>query len=233
MKNKHYIFKDLFNVRDLGGYKTSNNKLTKERRYIRGTARGTLLEEEKEFLYNLGIRTVIDLRMEDEINKIPHPLKDYKDMKYYNIGLTDSYIDGERQNINSLSILYLDLIETAQKEFKKIFDLLALNTKEGVYLSCSAGKDRTGVLVYFLFKIAGVSNKDIIENYSESYQNNLLRPNDGELPPSYYRFMHSNKEEMENFINDVDKKYGSYFNYLNEIGISNSKIEIIRKNLLD
>lgn len=45
MKNRHYTFENLFNVRDIGGYITTNNLYTKERRYIRGTAKGTLKEE--------------------------------------------------------------------------------------------------------------------------------------------------------------------------------------------
>ncbi len=50
MKNRHYTFENLINNRDLGGYDTKYNKKTLERKYIRGTAKGTLKEEEKEYL---------------------------------------------------------------------------------------------------------------------------------------------------------------------------------------
>lgn len=232
MKNRHYTFENLFNVRDIGGYKTLNNFYTKERRYIKGTAKGTLKEEEKELLYNLGIRVIVDLRTKREIESTPHPLKDYKDICYYNIALTDSFEHGDREEVNSLSYLYLDLVDHAKKEFKEVFKLLAKKTKDVVYLNCTSGKDRTGVLVYLLFEVVGVSLTDIIENYSESYLNNKLRPVIGTPPASYYKFMDNNKEEMADFIKEFHKKYKSACNYLLDIGVSEKEIETIKNNLL-
>lgn len=37
----------------------------------------------------------------------------------------------------------------------------------------------------------------------------------------------------ENFINDFDKQYKSINDYLNEIGVTNEQIAIIKNNLLD
>lgn len=170
--------------------------------------------------------------MKDETIKNPHPLKDYKDIKYHNIGMTGSFTSMERDNIKSLSVLYFDIVNNCQKEFKEIFDILTNNTSDTIYLNCSAGKDRTGVLVYLIFDICGVSKKDIVENYSESYENNKKVPTYGTLPESYYRFMTSNKSEMESFINDMNEKYGNAYNYLLEIGVTNEQINKIRLNLL-
>lgn len=193
-KNQHYIFKDLFNVRDLGWYNTFYHKKTKPLKYIRGTARGTLSEDEKQFLFNLGIKIVIDLREDYEILEHVHPLKGYKDIKYINIPMTGSFTSMERKNINSLSTLYLDLVDSAKSSFKQVFDILSNNKDNAIYLSCSAGKDRTGVLVYLLFEIAGVDEKDIIANYSESYENNKPRTKDFKLPDNYLYFMSSSNK---------------------------------------
>ncbi len=233
MENQHYIFKDLFNVRDLGGYNTSYNQKTLMKKYIRGTARGTLTNDEKELLYNLGVKRVIDLREDYELIEYPHPLKRYQDIEYINIPMTGSFTSMERREIKSLSKLYLDLLDNAKDAFKKVFDYLSNHTLGITYLSCSAGKDRTGVLVYLLFKIAGVSDNDIIANYSESYENNKPRAKDFVLPENYLYFMSSNETEMKEFISDVNKTYGNALGYLKLIGVSNDQIKTIRKNLIN
>lgn len=60
-----------FNIRDLGGYKTKDGLTIQSHRLVRGGYLSELNKEDQLKLYNYGIRTIIDLRTPDEIQKYP------------------------------------------------------------------------------------------------------------------------------------------------------------------
>ena len=60
----------IFNTRDLGGYETQEGSFTKTHKYIRAATPAHLSEEDKAYLYNYGVRVIIDLRGENEILQI-------------------------------------------------------------------------------------------------------------------------------------------------------------------
>lgn len=62
------------NIRDLGGYETQSGYYTKSHKFIRSTNPSKLTDEEKEYLYNYGIRLQIDLRSDFEIEQQPSSL---------------------------------------------------------------------------------------------------------------------------------------------------------------
>ena len=65
------------NIRDLGGYETQSGYYTKSHKFIRSTNPSKLTDEEKEYLYNYGIRLQIDLRSDFEIEQQPSSLIGY------------------------------------------------------------------------------------------------------------------------------------------------------------
>lgn len=75
------------NIRDLGGYETQSGYYTKSHKFIRSTNPSKLTDEEKEYLYNYGIRLQIDLRSDFEIEQQPSSLIGYKDIEYIRIDL--------------------------------------------------------------------------------------------------------------------------------------------------
>ena len=69
-----------YNVRDLGGYETTDGRYTKWKMFIRGDDVSTLPRSSQDVLTDFGVRTVIDLRGVREIDsqadnvlsKLPH-----------------------------------------------------------------------------------------------------------------------------------------------------------------
>ena len=51
-----------YNVRDLGGYETTDGRYTKWKMFIRGDDVSTLPRSSQDVLTDFGVRTVIDLR---------------------------------------------------------------------------------------------------------------------------------------------------------------------------
>lgn len=62
---KRLSLEGAFNVRDIGGYQTSNG-VTKWRTFLRGAGLERVTDHDAAFLYKYGIRTVIDLRTSSE-----------------------------------------------------------------------------------------------------------------------------------------------------------------------
>ena len=232
MKNRLYNFENLYNVRDIGGYKNSDGKLIREKKYIRGTAKGTLTPAEKELLYSDGIRVVIDLRNPYEINKIPHPLNGYKDIVYYNIDMIGSFDNMLERNYTVITQLYFDLIDYSQNQIRDVFKLLAKHENESIYYSCTAGKDRTGIITFILLSLVGIPEDEIIANYTESFENNL--PLDAKAPmhPKMEMYRYSKPEYIIDTMRYIQKKYGGPEKYLQHLGISQAEIDRIKHSLL-
>jgi protein-tyrosine phosphatase len=54
--------------------------------------------------------------------------------------------------------LYISILDSSQPALKKIFDILAVEASYPVIIHCSAGKDRTGVVVALIQKLVKNSN---------------------------------------------------------------------------
>jgi protein-tyrosine phosphatase len=57
--------------------------------------------------------------------------------------------------------LYISILDLSKPAIKKIFDILANEASYPVIIHCSAGKDRTGVIVALIQKLVKTSN-DVI-----------------------------------------------------------------------
>lgn len=60
---------------------------------------------------------------------------------------------------------YRDILVAGGPSFGKIYKRL-LDSEEGLLVHCSAGKDRTGVVVAVLLALAGVDDQDIAQEYA-------------------------------------------------------------------
>ena len=157
---RHINFKYISNMRDIGGYGTKDGRVTKFNRIYRSNFIKNLEKEELSFLQNNHLCLAIDLRSSEDNNIKPNYLNDK--VEFNNIYLPDSLPRDEKDIPNS----YINIIEN--KELKTVFELIKTH-KDLVIISCSMGKDRTGVVIMLLMLLCGVNNKDIIADYNLSY----------------------------------------------------------------
>ena len=227
---KRYFFNLTMNTRDLGGYDTKYHVKTKPLRFIRSDALNYINEEDKLFLIENNITLSIDLRTEYVTSRHPSKLSDDNRFKYYNFPFIEgSQITLTRENVSDL---YLRMASN-HDNFYRIFTLIS-ESKENVIINCTAGKDRTGVLVCFLLLLAGVSEEDIVKDYEVSEifieeKINEVRAFDPSFPLSMGE---SKKEAMEGFLKLFFEKYRSIEDYLFTIGLTNEQIEKVRNKLI-
>lgn len=184
---KELDFQTVRNIRDLGGYKTKDNKTVKYGLLYRGVTVSNLTSDKdiQKFL-DLHIKTVFDLRSKSEVEEKPDPK--LPGTRYIRepgmIFLGNDSIDFSPEGINRLlnsdaakkynlspdtkpedvfNLMYRKMLRN-DKTFKKLFDVL-LDKEVPLYFHCAAGKDRTGAAAVLILLALGVSREDAIKDY--------------------------------------------------------------------
>ena len=183
----NYNYKTLPNARDFGGIKTRDSKTIKGNIIIRSSYLNKLKAEDAKKLCEInGLKTVIDLRSQDEINKRPDYIID--GVKYEYIPFFDDSSMEMTSGMGSdvLSALKksssIEELKNYVPDLNDVYRLMArdnystsqisacikriINNRNGsVLFHCTAGKDRTGVTAAILLKMLNVSDDIIMEDY--------------------------------------------------------------------
>lgn len=226
-----------YNVRDLGGYPTTDGAVTKWRRFLRADDLSSLSPEDIAFLLKYGVVGVVDLRSHDEVEKKAHPFAGHPEVGYINIPLITGDVEDATQYwahnpTDFLAKFYVQLLETKGNEIHSIFDFFAKHTTGCLLFHCAAGKDRTGVLAMLLLGLAGVSTMDLIANYETTFahlQNNPSFQVPSEYPPEV---MHSKAESIIPAIRYIVDTHGSFENYVLSAGVAKDTVNLIKASLV-
>lgn len=227
---KKYDFELTMNTRDLGGYKTKYQLKTKYLHFIRSDALTFITEDEKNFLVSNNVTLVVDFRTPYVVNKIPSPLASDKRFEYHNFPLVEG--SGIPLTDSNASELYLKMVHN-YSVYKEVFTLIA-NSNRNVIFNCTAGKDRTGIFACLLLLLAGVSEKDILDDYEIStkfiyssihkiQKHNKSFPKDLGVSKRVY---------LEKFLKIFFEEYQSIENYLSIIGLNQETIEKVKYKLI-
>lgn len=226
--DKIFQFKNLMNIRDLGGYITSNGEKTRYGMLIRSDVPYCLEDNEIKEILDLGIDTVIDFRTKAELTKKTCVFSKLKNVKYHNIPMYGG--DKMPESADLIAPGYFNMIEDKESIYK-IMKVIA-ESKNGILYHCTAGKDRTGVISAVLLSLVGVSKEEIAEDYYVSWGNikklvdELIKKN-----PDFVVF-ENKKEYILEFLDMMTKKYGSARGYLLNIGLSEDEINKIKEKLI-
>lgn len=238
------------NFRDLGGYKSfDTGKIISWGMLYRSAQIDSIPPCSLRELKNMGIRTLIDLRSEEEIHSSPQlPDGEFKIVHIpISTGNVNKILRGIQQGkIKSDAIHRLveqmnrKLVTNYHKEFRTLFTVLLNRDAYPVVIHSTSGKGRAGIVSALLLAALGVDEDVIMSDYrlSNDYFNipqaskygYALSTNSQEAITTLY----SAKEEFLNAAEDqIRSKYGSMQAYLRKgIGLSAEEIEQLRSILL-
>lgn len=243
--NRHVEISGTNNVRDLGGYLVPGGQ-TQWRRILRADTLHKIDEKDLAQLHDLGVRTVIDLRREDELKSAPNPYRKHQDVDYLSISLFDRLIPLSRPQMdrqpshNILLALYRDVLVNRQDAIRRVLNSIADAVPGAVLFHCSAGKDRTGIIAAFLLAIAGVDSQTIAEDYALTQaalvplRKEFLagRASRG-LEPAYIEaLLACTPETMLTLLQDLTDRHGGLETYLQAIGVGKATVERLRMRLV-
>lgn len=160
---------EIKNFRDLGGWKTESGK---KLRYGLTYRCGALKESNAKALANLGVRTEIDLRADEEYGSSVLP-------KSYGIGFLQAgimqgdYVLKDKSFYSSLTPEQIEEKRHSEAAFKQeyadaLYDAFKLYTDESNYpilFHCTSGADRTGTFAFLLEGMLGVGIDDLYRDF--------------------------------------------------------------------
>lgn len=239
------------NFRDLGGYKSvDTGKSARWGMLYRSAQIDSIPPCSRRELKNIGIRTIIDLRSEEELHNYPQLHNDEFKIVHIPIptGNMDKILQGiQEEKIKSDTIYRLvermnrELVTNYRKEFKELFSVLLNRDSYPAVIHCTSGKGRTGIVSALLLAALGVNEDVIMSDYrlSNDYFNIPKASKYAyELPVNSQEAITTIYSAKEDFLNaakeQIESEYGSVQAYLTKgIGLSAKEIEQLRSILLE
>lgn len=173
MNERVLVWEGCNNVRDLGGLRTSDGRVTRAGAIVRSDNPAKLTASGWSALHAYGIRTIITLRthgmQEDELNIMPP----YSDLVTVQAAIED-ITDMEFRNKWASSELwctplyYHDALRRWPERHAAVMSAIARAQPGGVLIHCVRGTDRTGIIAMLLLALVGVPLDEIIADYELS-----------------------------------------------------------------
>ncbi|MGE7307967.1 tyrosine-protein phosphatase [Priestia megaterium] len=202
-----------------------------------------LKKEDIETISEIGVKCYFDLRSDEETlkNKLPDDFQK-KGIDHQLTSISGYHHKFEKilyPTYEDYALYYMDILEYGKNSLHKVIKSIAYD-KLPIAYGCSAGKDRTGVVSSVILKAMGISDGQIAHDYAMTSKYLLPKINYfesfwtkiGISKEDYIRRIDTKEETMYIFLELTNKKYGSIFKYLYEIGVSEIDILKIKKRLL-
>lgn len=171
------------NVRDIGGYPTSDGRQTRWRRLLRSDELTCLPAHGMAQLREAGIAQVIDLRWPDELERSPSLFADDPAVRYRHVAL----LLDDPTPLGGLAGMYRHVLDERLPQLVEIARALLEPAGLPAVIGCAAGKDRTGITIAVLLSLAGVPDDLVIADYALSAAC-FAAPN-GTIPPGDWRHL--------------------------------------------
>jgi len=230
------------NVRDLGGHVTENGAETAFGAVVRADSVRHLTEAGWDSLVDYGVRTIVDLRRHDELERDP-PLD--APVEIVHVPIDDGYWAElqttwrqEGDHDAGVYATYVQMTELFAPNFARAVETVADAPPGGVVVHCFAGKDRTGLTCAMLLRTVGVSIEDIADDYTLSADN--IRPlidpwadaaHDEEERALRLRIGSSPRQVMVDTLAEVERRHGGVEGYLRDAGLAPETLDRIRERL--
>ncbi len=185
------------NCRDLGGYPAAGGRHVRMGALFRSDRLSALSADDLEELTSRGIRTVVDLRAEPEIERdrsrlwpgvtthLSLPVGDTVDS---DISMVDQIIEGRLRSVSEddMAGRYLQMLGEYGERFAQFAAIAADVDHLPMLFHCTAGKDRSGIASALLLEALGVDREAVLDDYCLS-DNPRSRQRIAELMPEFVR----------------------------------------------
>jgi protein-tyrosine phosphatase len=237
----------LLNVRDLGGLTTPDGRRVRRGRIVRSdNLRGLTDEGAVALVRDLAPRLVVDLRTEQECAREGRGLAEVAHVRYANLPLQPKAALTPEQVAAGLATNLFDdyVLQIRDNGATLLAALELLSDGEALpaVIHCTAGKDRTGVLVALLLDLLGVAREQIVADYAATTDNMpgilarirsspFFQGNGLAAAPSW--IFESTPETMRAFLSWLDEEGGGTERWATSNGLSPWAVQRLRANLLE
>ena len=245
---RHLRLEGTYNVRDIGGYRTTDGRHTRWRRLLRADSLHRLTPASQAALVDYGVRTVIDLRFAHELASEPNVFANSTAAAYHHMDMIGDALQAELDglppaagHLERILRIYTMMIDHRQRRLCEILSMLATPGVLPALVHCRGGKDRTGVIAAFALGLVGVPAETIAEDYALSARFLLKRSLDEQAPDLEAHYTSEQEYQrdccppdvMLGTLRHLDECYGGPQAYLLEGGLSPEQIERLRNELVE
>jgi protein-tyrosine phosphatase len=195
-------------------------------------------------LVDYGVRTIVDLRRHDELERDP-PLDVPVDVVHIPLDDPPYYEElqalwrQEGEHDAGVYATYVRMTELLAPNFARAVETVADAPEGGVVVHCFAGKDRTGLTCAMLLRLAGVGVDDIAADYGLSAGNirAIINPwadaaGDEEERALRLRIGSSPPQVMHDVLEELERRHAGVDGYLREAGLPDETLDRARARLL-
>jgi protein-tyrosine phosphatase len=164
---RHLPVTGTLNFRDIGGYPVAGGGTTAWRTLLRSDALHQLGPAGLDEISRLHLRSVLDLRVPEELDISPSPLGEFADR-----GVRHAHLSIVGADFSALPPelpgVYSFIVEKRSAAVGAAIKSLAQPGALPALVHCTAGKDRTGIVVAFTLSAIGVPDDYVAADYALS-----------------------------------------------------------------
>lgn len=243
-----------FNLRDFGGYATTDGRRVKRGMLFRSGTMALLTPDDEAHLRTLGVRAIFDFRRGDERAAEPTRWHESTGAHYWSRDyvetsgiLTELLRDPDttpEQMGDTMMTLYRDMVTDHAPSYGAMLARLA-DGGAPLLINCAAGKDRTGVGAALILSALGVAREDIEQDYllTNSLANwkMMLDHHDGgpnpprrQSPELMNKMMTADVSYLAAAFAEMDEAHGGIEGYISgPLGVDAAALERMRAHLLE
>lgn len=241
-------FEGAHNFRDMGGYPSRFGGTTRWGVLYRAAGLSEMTADDLAEWDALGVRTVFDLRRDDEREMAPDPVPTVHVCLMSQVlanapmperGTLVNHDDGTQ----FMRQLYSGLLAHAGSEMGRLIRHIAEGDALPAVFHCTAGKDRTGVVAALILGAVGVDRETILDDFeltnryvtrdthAAMYQRMI---DHGMSPEAAAGMFAAARESMAAALDELDEVYGGAESYLTTVaGLDERHLTRLRELLLD
>jgi protein-tyrosine phosphatase len=245
LRSRELTWDGLLNVRDLGGHRTEDGGETRYGAVVRADSLHQLTEDGWQSVVDYGIRTVIDLRMDEEREGDP-PAGAPIDLLHISLFDDDRAVfeeidaaaEAAPDAASATREVYLLFLEHFKANVATAIRAIANAPEGGVVVHCMGGKDRTGLVTALVLALAGVDDEQIAADYALSEER--LRPRhelwfaEAETEAERERLRRvaqTPASSIAEVLAELKRRYGGVDGYLRSAGLSDEELSLARARL--
>ncbi len=231
----------LYNVRDIGGYRTADGGVVRRGMLFRASSLHRLDDEGAWAEFGAG--TAIDLRYDRE--RLAFPLPEFITGTVNTPFLPNDWdadpVTRALPAAEFLASVFRDMVDFGGDTVRTVLARLASADAYPAVFFCMAGKDRTGVLAAVLLALLGVSDDDIVRDFElsgdevvalveylrtrEDFENHPMMNQPEEL-------LRAPRAAMEIFLADVRSEFGGIPGWVRGLGVPDETVVALRARLV-